>query len=185
MPFHAIPCAQPTRKCTSPSPPKKHLLVTNPFIVLSPLAALGQNHHRHTRRIRFSYCTRHARFLHVRNNGAVAVMRAPRTCKHFVVTYAERFDDEDVGDLLVGRRCRKGERSGSRRRTRGFGGRGAGRRVRGAQPGLAAPVVDGDEAVVDADCAVGKVVEKDYSSSAFFFSTFVLALDVLSCRLAG
>ena len=91
-----------------------YLLVTDSFIVLPSLAALGQYHHGHARRICFSYRTRHARFLDIRNNGAVAVMRAPRTCKHFVVAYAERFDDEDVGDLLVGRRRREGERSGRR-----------------------------------------------------------------------
>jgi hypothetical protein len=45
----------------------------------------------------------------------------------------------------------------------------------GAEPGLTAPVVDGDEAVVDADCAISEVVEEDYSSLAFLSSTSFLA----------
>jgi hypothetical protein len=98
--MHFILSAQ-TRTC---------LLVINPLIVLSAFPALGQYHYRHTRCICLSYRTRHARFLHIRNNGAVPVVCAPRTCKHLVVADAERFNNKHVSDLLVGRRRRESKR---------------------------------------------------------------------------
>ena len=84
-------------------------------------------------------------------------MRAPRPSKHLVVADAERLDGEHLCDLQV-RRFGRGARQDERfLRRRGAGRGGAG----DAAAGLAAPVVDVDEAFVDFDGFVCEVVEKD------------------------